>query len=68
MLKTKRINYYLTLLFIWISFVNVFGQSDKKVFIMIHFEAGRDTTHPLINEILFNELGYPPDSLITRNI
>lgn len=44
-----------------------FGQ-NSKVFIMIHFEAGRDTSHPMINEILFNELGYPPDSLRTNNL
>jgi hypothetical protein len=35
---------------------------------MVHFEAGRDTSHPLINEILFDELGYPPDSLRTNNL
>ena len=45
-----------------------FGQNDNKVFVMVHFEAGRDTSHPLINEILFDELGYPPDSLRTNNL
>ncbi len=66
LLKIKQKIYYFTLLLLSISMSNVFGQSDKKVFIMVHFEAGRDTTHPLINEILFNELGYPPDSLTTN--
>ncbi len=59
--------YYLILLFLWISSIT-FGQNDKKVFIMVHFESGRDTTHPLINEILFDELGYPPDSLTTNSL
>ncbi|MDN5290991.1 MAG: hypothetical protein PWQ06_1230 [Anaerophaga sp.] len=45
-----------------------FGQNDNKIFVMVHFEAGRDTSHPLINKILFDELGYPPDSLRTNNL
>ncbi len=59
--------YYLIVLLLWISSVT-FAQNDKKVFIMVHFESGRDTTHPLINEILFDELGYPPDSLTTNSL
>jgi len=68
MLKTKQKICYFTLLLIFLTITNVFGQGDKKVFIMVHFEAGRDTTHPLINEIVSDELGYPPDSLTTNNL
>jgi hypothetical protein len=35
---------------------------------MVHFEAGRDTSHALINDILYDELGYPSDSLRTTNL
>ncbi len=75
---------YVTLLLICLSATNIFGhisattfadipsstfeQNITKVFIMVHFEAGRDTTHPLINDILFNEFGYPPDSLTTNSL
>jgi len=62
----KQIFFSLTFLFLCIS-TATFGQNDK-VFIMVHFEAGRDTSHPMMNEILFNELGYPPDSLRTNNL
>ncbi len=59
--------YYFTTLFLSMSSV-IFGQNDNKVFIMVHFEAGRDISHPLINEILFDELEYSPDSLRTNNL
>ncbi len=62
----KNKAYYLILILILTS-ITTFGQNEK-VFIMVHFEAGRDTSHPLINKILFDELGYPPDSLRTNNL
>lgn len=61
----QRIYCFTTILLLMSSVT--FGQNEK-VFIMVHFEAGRDTSHPLINEILFDELGYPPDSLRTNNL
>ena len=67
MKKTIQKIYYFTLILLLISSA-IFGQNDKNVFIMVHFEAGRDTSHPLINEILYKELGYPPDSLRTNNL
>ena len=68
MKKIKQKIYYFTLLLLCLFAANVFAQNDKKVFIMVHFEAGRDTTHPIINEIVYNELGYPPDSLTTNSL
>jgi len=65
--KAKQKIYYFTLLLIAIS-ATTFGQNDKRVFIMVHFEAGRDTTHPLINQIVYNELGFPPDSLLNNSL
>lgn len=64
--KIRRIYCFTTILLLMSSLT--FGQNDNKVFVMVHFEAGRDTSHPLINEILFDELGYPPDSLRTNNL
>ncbi len=62
----RRIYCFTTILLLMSSVT--LGQNDNKVFIMVHFEAGRDTSHPLINKILFDELGYPPDSLRTNNL
>lgn len=62
----EKVIYYFIFLFLGISNAT-FGQNDK-VFIMVHLEAGRDTTHPLINKIVYDELGYSPDSLTTNSL
>jgi len=64
--KYIRRFYCFTTILLIISSVTI-GQ-NKNIFIMVHFEAGRNTSHSLINEILFDELGYPPDSLRTNNL
>jgi len=67
MKRAIQIIFQFVLIFILIS-SSVYGQNGKKVFIMVHFEAGRDSGFYAFQDILNNELDYPLDSMVTNNL